>query len=202
MKKEYLFEIWKDIKGYEGYYQVSNYGRVKSLDRYVEYNTGYMYFKKGKIINLPKYSNGYYFVCLSKDNVQKQIMVHRLVAQAFIPNPHNYPCVNHKDENKQNNFVWVNEDGTVDLEKSNLEWCTHQYNDNYGSRPKRLSEKLINNNKLSKRIQQYTLEGLFIKEYPSGMDIKRKLGFDSTCISRVCNGYREQAYGYIWKYVT
>ena len=199
MKKEYLFEIWKDIKGYEGYYQVSNYGRVKSLDRYVEYNTGYMYLKKGKILNLCKYSNGYYFVNLSKDNVQKQIMVHRLVAQAFIPNPHNYPCVNHKDENKQNNFVWVNDDGTVDLEKSNLEWCTAKYNCNYGSR----NDKMLDNRSgmfRRKIVLKYDLEGNYIEEYPSLSEASRNTCVCAQSILNVITGKRKTCGGFKWRY--
>ena len=108
MKKE----IWKDIKGYEGLYQVSNLGRVKSLPR--------KNHPKEEFRNLSPDSKGYLRVNLFKNNKGKTHKVHRLVAEAFIPNPNNYPQVNHKDENKANNNV------------DNLEWCTNKYNVNYG----------------------------------------------------------------------
>ena len=126
-------EIWKDIEGYEGLYQVSNLGRVRSLDRVVirphpkdkhlcEYKI------KGRILVQLPLTSGYLFVHLHKEQMHIQATVHRLVAMAFVPNPHNYPCINHKDENKHNNFV------------SNLEWCTSSYNKRYGTGRKSRSE--------------------------------------------------------------
>lgn len=103
-------ESWKDIEGYEGLYQVSNCGRVKSLK-----------FGKEKFLKLRKYGRGYLSVDLCKDGKVKPFKVHGLVAIAFIPNTENKPQVNHKDENKENNCVW------------NLEWCTNQYNKEYSS---------------------------------------------------------------------
>lgn len=115
MEKEY----WRPIVGFEGLYEVSNHGRIKSLN----------YNKTGKE-QIRKLDYGKYVrVWLSGD---KQYLVHRLVMEAFVPNPLNLPQVNHKDENRYNNFVYVNEDGTVDLEKSNLEWCDAKYNSTYG----------------------------------------------------------------------
>lgn len=128
----YENEIWKDIiiekngvvYDYTGLYKVSNYGRVKSLDR-VDSNGHKV---KGKIME--SYNNGgYLFVNLSKDGKQQQFYIHRLVATMFIPNPKNLPIVNHKNELKYDN-VWTN-----------LEWCTHKYNTNYGTCLKRMSEK-------------------------------------------------------------
>jgi hypothetical protein len=109
-------EIWKDVDGYEGYYQVSSFGRVRSLDRVVN-----NHFYGGRILCLASDSDGYKVVGLHK-NGSKTVKVHRLVAQAFIPNPQNLPEVNHKDENKKNNFY------------NNLEWCTTKYNLTYGHR--------------------------------------------------------------------
>ena len=111
-------EIWKDIEGYKGLYQISNYGNVKSLN----------YNKTGKERILKPKKNIYLQIMLHQNAKVKYFYIHRLVATAFILNPKNYPCVNHKDENKQNNHV------------DNLEWCTYQYNNTYGTKPERLSK--------------------------------------------------------------
>ena len=120
-------EEWRDIKGYEGYYQISNLGRVKSLPRDVGSNR----CKKETIMKTSIDKDGYEHLVLCKDGKQKHFRVNRLVAQAFIPNPNNYPVVNHKDENKTNNRV------------ENLEWCTITYNINYGGRTEKASKKVI-----------------------------------------------------------
>ena len=116
-------EIWKDVKGYEGYYQVSNLGRVKGLLAIKQY-------KCGRI--LKTYSNykgkGYLKVKLYKNTVKKMFYVHRLVADAFLPNPYNYPDINHKDENPHNNSV------------NNIEWCNESYNMSYGTTQERRRE--------------------------------------------------------------
>ena len=113
-------EEWRDIKGYEGRYQVSNLGRVRSLrDNHGNYREKI----RATILN----KEGYNYISLYKEGKIKMCLVHRLVAEAFIDNPNNYKEVNHKDENKQNNSV------------SNLEWCTAEYNCNYGTRNKRHS---------------------------------------------------------------
>ena len=119
-------EIWKDVVNYEGYYQVSNLGNVRSLP-HITINQ-----RKRKGRMRKPYTNwkGYLAVCLCKDGKCKSYQVHRLVAQAFLPNPNNYPMINHKDENKKNNNV------------SNLEWCDVTYNNNYGNRTKRARSKI------------------------------------------------------------
>lgn len=192
-------EYWRDIKGYEGLYQVSNYGRVRSLDRYIKRNGGKLWLKKGTILNTTK-KQGYYTVNLWKDGSNKFYNVHRLVAEAFIPNPYNLPCVNHKDEDKTNNSVWVNGDGTVDLEKSNLEWCDYQYNNTYGTSRIRTSNKLKYNNCASKSIIQFDIDGNFIKEWVSASLVERELGILKPNICKCCKGERKSAGGYIWKY--
>lgn len=121
-----MIEEWRDIKGYEGLYQVSNMGRVQRLDKYiVDVSQGGIRTRmfKGHIMNLTIHNvSGYVSMYLSKNGKKKRYLVHRLVAEAFIPNPDNLPEINHKDENKVNNCV------------ENLEWCTPKYNANYGER--------------------------------------------------------------------
>ena len=112
-------EIWKDKKDYEEHYQVSNWGRVKSIK-----------FGKERILKPQKDKDGYLQVTLCKNNNQCQFKVHRLVAEVFLPNPNNYKEVNHKDENKTNNVV------------TNLEWCDRKYNQNYGTRTEKCSKKV------------------------------------------------------------
>lgn len=121
-------EVWKDIKGYEGLYQISNYGRVKSMARIKKHSYNGIAHLKEKILK-PICINGYQRVSLSKDSKMTHKFIHSLVADAFVKNPHNYPEINHKDENKANNIY------------HNLEWCTHSYNINYGTRNERVSKK-------------------------------------------------------------
>ena len=127
-------EIWKDIENFEGLYQISNLGRVRSVDRVVhildpksnrEYNRHFPECIKSTNLD----TKGYVMVTLKKDGKTSRYRIHRLVAKAFIPNPNNLPQVNHKDENKENNCM------------SNLEWCTNDYNGTYGTRILRISEK-------------------------------------------------------------
>lgn len=184
-------EIWRDIEGYENLYQVSSKGRVRSLDRYVN-NKGKLDFRKGKILTPCNRKDGYLSVSLSKDGVITTHSIHRLVATAFIPNPNNYPMINHKDENPQNNFV------------ENLEYCDAKYNMNYGTINKRRGESLGygKNNPYSKPILQFTKEGEFIRKWDCSMDIQRELGFNNSNITACCKGKKHflSAYGYKWGY--
>ena len=169
-------EIWCPIKDYEGLYEVSDKGRVRSIK-----------FGKERILKPLRNTCGYLQVQLWKNGEKKNLLVHRLVAQAFIPNPDNLPQVNHKDEDKENNSV------------QNLEWCDGKYNINYGTCIKRVSEKLTNG-KLSKPVLQYTKSGEFVKEWKSAKDVQRNLGYFHNNISYCCNGKLKSAYGYVWKY--
>lgn len=180
-------EIWKDIKDYEGLYQVSNLGKVRSLD-HIRKNEKYENQKcltKGRMLKPAiQKESGYAFVVLSKNGKTKGFRVHRLVAETFIQNPYNYRCVNHKDENKQNNNV------------NNLEFCSHKYNNNYGTKPKRISKAN------SKSVIQYDKEYNFIKIWESITEAekylkKKRAGVN---ISACCKLKHKTAYGYIWRY--
>lgn len=174
-------EIWRDIKGYPNY-QVSNLGRIKSLNYH---RTG-----KEKILKSAKNSKGYLLIVLYKDGKGKTNRIHRIVASAFLPNPDNLPQVNHKDEDKTNNTIWINDDGSVDLNKSNLEWCDCKYNINYGSRTK----------KTQKLILQFSKTGEFIKMWKSCAEIERELGLDHSSIQKCCIGKMKTAGNYKWGY--
>ena len=115
------FIEWKDIVGYEGHYQVSNTGKIRSVDRYIKDRRLGKRFAKGYILKPELSKNGYLYVNLNKDGKIKHCTVHRIVAQAFIPNPYNLPCVNHKDENRGNNNA------------DNLEWITNIGNLKYSN---------------------------------------------------------------------
>ena len=156
----------KDIKNYEGLYAVTSCGRVWS-------------YKYKKFLKPRDNGKGYLFVGLFKDGVHKQYYIHRLVAEAYIPNPENYPMINHKDENKANNCL------------QNLEWCNASYNTNYGTRNEKVS------NKLKIPILQYDLNGNFIREWPSATDVGREV---KAHICHCLKGKLHTAYGYIWKY--
>lgn len=185
-------EEWRDVVGYEGLYQVSNLGRVKSLERksatYNYRGTMAAYTINARV--LKQYIiMGYLMVGLSKDNIRKFQKVHRLVAMAFIPNPNKLPQVNHKDEDKLFNVV------------RNLEWCSAKYNNNFGTRNKRISLTQRNNPEYSKKIMQFTLDGTFVKEWESICEAGRA-GYHRKTISNVCNkkkGYHT-AQGYLWKF--
>jgi len=177
-------EIWKDIVGYEGLYQVSNLGRVKSLERTINHKTCYggLYHVKGRILKSKLEKDGYYRIGLSKNKIKKYYRINRLVAETFIPNPNNYPVVNHKDENKLNNRV------------DNLEWCSIKYNINYGTGIARRTKTI------SIKINQYDLNDNFIKTWNSINEAVRFYN-GNTQICQCCKGKRKYASGYKWKYV-
>ena len=178
-------EEWKDIKDYEGLYQVSNWGKILSLD--------YRHTGKPGLMNLGTDKKGYLKVNLRKNGERKTCKVHRLVAQTFIPNPENKPQVNHKDEDKTNNFVFLNEDGSVDKEKSNLEWSTPKENSNHGTRNERSAKAR------SKPVLQFTLSGELIREWESTRECGRN-GFCQSAVTQCCNGERKSHKGFRWEY--
>ncbi len=135
-------EVWKDI---DERYEVSNFGRVKRKNRTIIRSDGKRVTLKERLLKPQEISDGYYAVYLPNDKKQVWKYVHRLVAEAFLPNPDNLPQVNHKDEDKHNNVVVINDDGSIDLEKSNLEWCTVHYNMTYGTKISRGLDTAIKN---------------------------------------------------------
>ena len=175
-------EIWKDIKDYEGLYQVSNLGRVKSL-----YDGRHKKFRE-KILQQQKTKKSYLVVTLQKEKVRKQFFVHRLVAQTFLPNPNNLPEVNHKSEIKTQNNV------------ENLEWCDNKYNLNYGTRVERIFKKTTNG-KCSKPVLQIdpTTDEV-IAEFPSIHQVQRELGYKIAHISACCKGRRKTCGNFKWQF--
>lgn len=189
-------EIWKDIEGYEGLYQVSNYGQVKSLAKTIIRKNNTKQTFSERILKPFKDTKGYMNVKLFKT-----CKIHRLVALAFIPNdnPTDKNQINHLDENKENNHV------------SNLCWCSCIENINYGTRNERASKK----NKGQKRtnevkqkiskakfipIIQYTLDNEFVKEWDSAKSASEELNVYATSITACCKNKLKSAYGFIWRY--
>lgn len=194
-------EIWKPVVGYEGLYEVNQFGSIKTINRR----------RSGLILKQQEKRNGYMYVSLYK-NGYKTLTVHNIVASAFpeiCGNRFEKAEINHKDENPKNNSA------------ENLEWCTHTYNINYGNRNKKVAEKaknrirskewidkmLANRNMPKgkgfyneKRIVQKTLEGVFIREFPSIAEAAKFFKKDVPHISSVCRGKLKTAYGYKWEY--
>lgn len=176
-------EIWKDIPNFENLYQISNYGRLKSFRKN----------KNGRILKNTNKKGGYFSIILYNKNCNLHTRIHRLVAQAFVPNPNNLPQVNHIDGNKQNNYY------------KNLEWCTSKQNFEHS---KKTGLWKYNHPYKCKKICQYDLQGNFICEYENAKDAHRKTGVCSRNILRVANkepfnnkgSVRKQAGGYIWRF--
>lgn len=176
-------ELWKDIKGYEGCYKISNTGKVLSVKRIL--HTAYhnrLHITNERILQPYITKNGYEIVSLNKDNKKDRYLVHRLVAEAFIPNPESLPQVNHKDENKVNNHF------------ENLEWCTAKYNGEY-SGTLRKAHSVI-----KRSVAQYTKTNEFIKVFESANYASRQTGIKQSSITYACQGKYKTAGGYIWKY--
>lgn len=181
-------EIWKDIKGYEGCYQISSNGRLRSLDRYVNGISGCKRLFRGKLMNLYLDKGGYQINLLAKNGKKKNVKIHRLVANAFIPNPKHKKQVNHINEVKTDNRV------------KNLEWATNRENNMHNGKHLRLKKKLRNNPKTSKTVYQYDLNGNFIKKWPSTRETSRSGNFDHVGVWACANGINKTHLGYKWSY--
>ena len=182
-------EEWRDVVGYEGLYQVSNHGRVKSLDRQVRNKNG-MTLIRGQILSPGHvgYKGQYCQVALWKENQKKLYLVHRLVAVAFHPNPDNMPEVNHIDENTLNNRA------------DNLEWITMERNKRYGTCIQRGAEKRRGKPIGGHPILQYTTEGVFIAKHASAIEAAAHVGGNNSLICRCANGKLKSSCGFVWKW--
>lgn len=179
-------EVWKDVRGYEGLYEVSNFGNVRSLNWRNEGIVRNLYLKR--------HNRGYLQVELANGNKKQMFLVHRLVAQAFIPNPYALPQINHIDEDKHNNSA------------DNLEWCTQSQNmkafqkTHNGCRavkPRGNSKQSLRN---KYKIQQLTIDGKLVNTWDFAFEAKRKFNYNTTSIWECCEGKRKSAYGYKWQY--
>lgn len=187
-------DIWKPVVGFEGKYEVSNLGRVRSIDHEVSCvrdGIHMKYVRKGTILTPQPRRHGYLSVWLYGNGgvsgrSGKQYSVHRIVAEAFLPNPSGCEEVNHINEDKTDNRV------------CNLEWCTHRENSNRGTRPQRIGVAHTNGKK-SKAVSQYTADGVFVCTYSSFHEAGRQ-GYGITNIWNCAAGKQALAYGYMWKY--
>lgn len=161
-----IAEIWKDVSGYEGLYEVSNYGRIR---------------RDGKMIKQNKnVKSGYLSVMLCKNGKTKRVYTHRLVGSAFIDNPSGFPVINHKDENKQNNYA------------ENLEWCDRSYNNHYGENaPVKSREKAV---------IQKSKDGAILRVWDSAEKAYKGTGVTRQSIGKCCLGKRKSAGGFLWKF--
>lgn len=188
-------EEWRDINDFEGLYQISNLGRVKSLERVEKARNGRKRMIKEKILTGGEYIKGYKFVCLSKDYKKKQISVHRLVAITFIPNNENKPQVNHIDGDIRNNTL------------SNLEWNTNSENGIHSYRVlgRKNARGMLGKcgvlNARSKPVYQFTLDGEFLRSYESGRQAAFINNFKQCGISSAARGRYKQAHGFKWSYI-
>lgn len=179
-----LQEIWKNIEGYEGQYQISNLGRVKSLAR-INYAN---HFQDERILTPVDHGKGYLLVHLSRGTKVKQIAVHRLVAETFIPNPNNKPQVNHLDEDVTNNRL------------DNLEWCSSQENLTYGHRIENAWKTRTANKTRGRRIKKFTISGDLVEIYPTIIVASRENGVSGPALS-AAERHNYTSAGHKWRYM-
>lgn len=176
-------EVWRDVPNYDGLYKVSNYGRVRSLER-ISINYGQVIHSK--ILAATDNGHGYKYVCLCKNGEIKKSYIHRLVATTFIPNPLNLPVINHKDELKSNNSI------------DNLEWCSYEYNNKYGTARFR-SYKTRRDNGNTRGIDMYNKDGVLVKHYECALDLEKD-GISRRAVYGVCSGRSRSYRGCIFRF--
>lgn len=181
-------EIWKDIIGYEGYYQVSNLGNVKSLERYRKGNRNSLTFVRERILKRKIDKDGYAVYALCKDNKMYHFTSHKLVALVFIPNPSSYSQINHINGIKLDNSV------------SNLEWCDNSHNMKEAYRIGLSKARKSKDNILSKKVVKLK-NGLAIQQYDCIVDASKEHGLGKTAISNCLNGRSKTCAGFEWKYL-
>lgn len=188
-------EIWKSVPGYEGYYEASTLGNVRTVTRESHNSVG-TFIRKSVILKPSMQNNGYYRVMLTKDKKHKYMLVHRIIALTFIDNPLNKPIVNHKDENKHNNCV------------DNLEWFTTKENNNYNNRQYKIAAKNKANGTYDKLRNLTSKPVLAVPVDPSKETITLKsvtdgknYGFIPSEISAVARGHKKTHYGYVFSYI-
>lgn len=179
-----MIEDWKEIAGYEGYYEVSNMGQVRSVGRVVNTARGTRYKRPHIMAHNIHPITGYHMVCLAKDGTKRTFLVHRLVGMAFVENPDGKPQINHKNENKSDNRA------------ENLEWMTSAENTNYGTATERRSAKLsISKCKSVAQIKNGVIKAIFPSTLAAGIIA------DPGHIGACALGKRKSAGGYQWKYI-
>ena len=182
-----ICEEWRPIAGYEGIYEVSNMGRIKSLDRVISqtnrYGTQTDHVYKGKILKESVGNNGYLHIDLHKDGKTKRVLIHRLVASHFLEKQDGADVINHLDCNKENNSV------------PNLEWCTQSHNIKYAY------EQGTKTPPHMQKVAQYGENGSLIRIWDSIAEASRELGLKASNIGKVCRGQRHQTGGYKWQYI-
>lgn len=181
-------EIWKTIDGYEGYYEISSLGRLRSCDRTIEQGRNILRLK-GRLMKPHICSTtGYYMTMLSKSGISKRFPLHRLIAKAFVPNPENKPLVDHINGNRTDNRI------------RNLRWCTNKENLTF---PIASENRILCKQNVSKKVAQLDKTTLkAINVFRSVGEVKRQLGFAKQNIILCCNGVKPSSYGYKWKYIS
>jgi len=165
--------VFKDIPNYEGLYQMNNISEVLNV-------------KRNRIVKQKINDGKYYQFKLSKDNKRQFFYAHKMLGILFLPNPDNLPQINHKGENKLENIVYINDDGTIDYSKTTIEWCDAKYNCNYGTRNNRIREKLLNNRFKSREVVKFNMDKEYITNFPSAAEATRQTGISSSNIRKCC----------------